>query len=270
MKNGLYFFVTSLLLTLISLPNICLGLDAESLKQMINQGDKVTIIDIRDRNLYQAGHIRGAIHISGNIIARKPLPPVGKVVVCGDGVHIDLTTKAVDALNNKKGIQAESLQGGFAAWNSLNMLKTQKQGIVRQEMHYITYRELQQALESNKNMVLVDIRAFRKKTKNVPMDESKVKMSNIAALFPGVEIIKPEVAPQRFNSKKQRIAVSSFLKNQNTVYVIIDNGDGKAEEVARQLAGASIQQNLILLGGELILRRAGQAGSVNEITGQKL
>ena len=77
------------------------------LKEMMAQGDKVTIIDVRSTGMYLQGHIQGAINIPVSIIDKKRLPPIGNVVVCGDGVLDDLALEALDALNLKRGIEAE-------------------------------------------------------------------------------------------------------------------------------------------------------------------
>ena len=60
----------------------------EKLKEMLDQGEKVTIIDVRHTALYAAGHIPGAINIPSSIIAMKRFPPLGDVVVYGDGIAV--------------------------------------------------------------------------------------------------------------------------------------------------------------------------------------
>jgi rhodanese-related sulfurtransferase len=108
--------VTVLLITLAT----SWAVTPRQLNKMMAQGDKVTIIDVRSTGMYRQGHIQGAINIPASVIAKKRLPPIGKVVVCGDGVREDLSRQAVEALNRKRGIEAEMLQGGFAAWEALN------------------------------------------------------------------------------------------------------------------------------------------------------
>src|SRR4030043_401175 len=84
-------------------------------------GEQVTIIDIRALELYREGHIPGAINMPATIISKKKLPPLGTVVVYGDGIRTDLTNGAAEALNAMSGIEAVMLDGGFSAWESLNL-----------------------------------------------------------------------------------------------------------------------------------------------------
>ena len=95
MKNMLKCFAITIMFTLVVSPQAALGIEAGALKELLDQGEKVTIIDIRSLKLYTENHIRGSINIPAGIIARKPLPPIGRVVVCGDGLRIDITLKAV-------------------------------------------------------------------------------------------------------------------------------------------------------------------------------
>ena len=80
-----------------------------SLKNLLDQGASPTIVDIRSGSDYTQGHIPNAINIPAKIIPRKPLPPLGPVIVYGDGIQKGITMKALDALNAKAGIQAEML-----------------------------------------------------------------------------------------------------------------------------------------------------------------
>lgn len=270
MQKGIITFVISVFSILAILPNTCFGIDAVSLRQMLERGDKVTVIDIRSRDLYLAGHIRGAINISANVIVRKPLPPVGMVVVCGDGVRSDITGKAVAALNERAGIQADFLEGGFAAWNAHYLPKSRKQGLIKQRLRYITYQELKKAAEKNRDMVLVDIRRFRKEKATESADTGVDVLSDLSAQFPGLEVITPEPSTLHSGAKRATVSITAMTKGRNGVYVLIDRGDGRAEDVARRLYAAGIRQALILIGGERVLQREGQPGTRTEVSGNSL
>ena len=234
----------------------------ESFKEMMDQGDKVTIIDVRETGIYSQGHIPGAINIPSSIIAMKRLPSIGDVIVYGDGIRTDLTLAAVDELNTRTGIQAEMLEGGFAAWEALNLSTTHKAGLGRMRVQYLTYRNLKKAAAHNSDIVLVDLRSktFSDKTS--------------ADVYIDSTIASPKDRKRGAAGKQWDIA-SSILKGKKGShhryhYVIIDNGDGEGQEVASRLFAAGIKRVAILTGGEQILRREGQPGQMKKERKQKL
>ena len=258
-------------------PNAGLAIEVEALKDMLDQGEKVTIIDIRSQELFVEGHIRSAINIPAAIIGRKPLPPLGKVVVCGDGIRRDITLKAVETLNTREGIQAELLEGGFAAWQGLSFPSTRNPGVKMVQFRYITYADLKKALAGNGDMVLVDIRHLRNRKRQAGKDKQKADeedLSDLSEKFPGIEIIIPECNIFRSGTEGPDISIAAFSgserNGQKQVFVLVDSGDGKAEKVARRLHSAGIRQVAILIGGEKILQRKGQSGSQTQVSGDSL
>lgn len=257
----------ALVMVTVLLPGACFAIDAETLEEMLDQGQKVTVIDIRSRELYRAGHIRDAIHVPASVIARKPLPPIGRVVVYGDGIRNDITLKAVEALNAKAGIQAEMLEGGFSAWNAQNFPKSQRPGMRKGQCRYITYEELQKARTTNRNLVLVDARQLQKKQRKTEQEKSRANaqdLSDLSEKFPGLEIISLDRKALLGGPKGENVSISAFSKEHNAVYVIIDSGDGTAEKMVHRLYGAGIRQVVVLLGGERSLRREGLPGLKTE------
>ena len=253
MKNVLKGLVISIVFILAVLPEVCFGITVEALKEMLDQGDKVTIIDIRSRVFYTECHIPGAINIPAGIIARKPLPPIGRVIACGDGIDKEQTLEAVRTLDEKAGIQADLLEGGFAAWEALNLPSTRRRGVKRERFRYITYQKLKKVSANNRDIVLVDIRGsceVKKQTSSEMSAISVENLSNLSEKFPGVEIITLD----------RRNLRSGIKAGHNRVYVLIDRGDGKAEKAARRLHAAGIKQVVILAGGERILQREGRSG----------
>ena len=277
MKNCMKALVITIIFVLAILPQTVFGIEVDALKEMLDKGEKVTVIDIRSLKLYTENQILGAINIPAGIIARKPLPPIGSVVVCGDGIRKDITMKAVEELNSKAGIQAEPLEGGFAAWQALNSPSTQSTGMKSERFRYITYEELKKAAKSNQNMVLVDLRlpvqnkikAGRSKSK-----DSKRNLSNFSEKFPALEVVALDYKNSNSDNGSREISISalSSIKDigHNKVYVLVDRGNGKSEKVARRLYGAGIKQVVILVGGERILQREGQTSLQTEVTGESL
>ena len=274
MKNVLKGLVINMVFVLAVLPDVGLGITVEAFKGMLDHGDEVTIIDIRPRVSYTEGHIPGAINIPAGIIARKLLPPIGRVIVCGDGIRTDLTLKSVEDLNAKAGIQADVLEGGFAAWEALSLPSTQRRGVKRERFRYITYQELNKASANNRDIVLVDIRSSGEAEKHTASELPALSvegLSDLSEKFPGVEIVTLDRRDLGSDSKAGDISIAALTgikaSRHNRVYVLIDRGDGKAEKVARRLHAAGIKQVVILVGGESILQRDGQPGFKTEVTG---
>ena len=240
----------------------------ENFKEMMEQGDKVTIIDVRGTGIYSQGHIPGAINIPSSIIAMKRLPSIGDVIVYGDGIRTDLTVAAVDELNTRTGIQAEMLEGGFAAWKALNFSTTHKAGLGKMRVQYLTYHDLEKAAAHNPDIVLVDLRTNTESTQVSPET-----LTDLSEKFSGRHIIRPD--RKRGAAGKQWDIAASILKRKKGShhryhYVIIDNGDGEGQEVVSRLFAAGVKRVAILIGGEHILRSEGQPGQMKKERKQKL
>ena len=248
------------------------------LRQMLDQGDKLTIIDVRKPGLYSQGHIQGAINIPASIIAKKRLPPIGTVVVCGDGVRDDIALEAVKALNRKRGIEAEMLQGGFAAWEALNLPTTHKGGLDRKRTRYLSYQDFEKAAAANADIVLVDLRsrtpAAEKSTAAQTQSPPAANrtLTDLSKKFSGHTIIHLN---RKTRSPGNKWDVSSVIQTRakgshhRYHYVIIDDGDGEGEKVARRLFAAGVKRVAILTGGERILCREGRAEVVRKKTSRK-
>jgi rhodanese-related sulfurtransferase len=266
--------VTVLLITLAT----SWAVTPRQLNKMMAQGDKVTIIDVRSTGMYRQGHIQGAINIPASVIAKKRLPPIGKVVVCGDGVREDLSRQAVEALNRKRGIEAEMLQGGFAAWEALNHPTTHKGGLGRKRTRYLSYQDFEKAAAGNADIVLVDLRSRQPaagpskgpKTQSGP--EADQSLTDLNQKFSGHSVVQLN---RRMRAGKNRWDVSSVIRknakgsHHRYQYIIIDDGDGEGEKVARRLFAAGVKRVSILTGGERILRREGRSEQVRKKTGRK-
>ncbi|MRJ75594.1 rhodanese-like domain-containing protein [Aeromicrobium sp. SMF47] len=77
--------------------------------------DDVVVLDVREDNEWQAGHIDGAVHIPlGDLPARVGDldPEVRTLVVCHVGGRSARATQWLQA----QGIDASNVEGGMAAW----------------------------------------------------------------------------------------------------------------------------------------------------------
>lgn len=78
-------------------------------------GGEAVIVDVRELDEWEAGHIPGALHIPlGELEARWPeLRASGSVIaVCGSGSRSGIATHALRSV----GIDAANLSGGMKAW----------------------------------------------------------------------------------------------------------------------------------------------------------
>jgi rhodanese-related sulfurtransferase len=236
----------------------------QDLKVLLAQQGDITVIDIRSNALYRQGHIQGAINIPAAIIDKKRLPPIGRVIVCGEAVRRDLSVAAVGNLNSRKGIDAELLEGGYGSWEALNLPTTQRKGLGRKRIRYLTYQGLERAAAADRSIVLVDIRRGsgpgRELTAKIPTREAakeaaqrKQALTELSRKFPGVEIIK--VSAKGFDQ-----VTRAKDRQHRSLYVMIDDGDGRGEKLARRLFAAGVKQVAILTGGEQSLRRQGRPG----------
>jgi len=204
---------------------------------------KVTIIDLRENNRYVVDHIPGAINIPATLCPFKKLPPLGRVVVYGDGLGargLAEFQKAVTAMSEKPGITVDVLAGGYAAWQSANEPTTVGRGLRPERLNYITYDELQMADPAS--VMLMDL---RKPTKEVLKNASS--LTDLSQEFPGRHLTHSMSHPEALSS--------------TALLVLIDSDDGTAVATARLLKAQGIRHYVILMGGELAIQRKGKPGS---------
>ena len=88
--------------------------------------DGVAILDVREQDEWEAGHIPGALHIPlGQLTARVgELPPGEVVVVCRSGGR---SGQAVAWLN-ESGLETVNLDGGMQSWSAAGRAMTSASG----------------------------------------------------------------------------------------------------------------------------------------------
>ena len=228
------------------------------LQRQLADGASITVIDIRSTALFQKGHIPGAINVPAALIPEKELPPLGKVVVCDEGLGQTTAESAVAALNRKKGIAAEMLEGGFAGWEALAGTTTRESGLQKEELNLITFDQLKKTNPAE--LVLVDLRKPRVQVRqgepNADAPAPSPPLTDLRKEFPQVPITRsPFDLPQAKQSETER-------GKGGPVLVLIDDGgaDNSAQEMARTLKANGIKRVVILAGGEEILSRGGRPG----------
>lgn len=232
-----------------------LAMTPQELDAALRRKAPVTVIDIRSPWAYAESHIPGALHIPARIAAKKRLPAFGRVVVCGDGIRTDLTAAAVEALNAVAGIQAEPLEGGFGAWQALNLADTRAPGLARETTRFIVYADFVEALAHNPDAVWVDLRN---------PDRPGGPPTDLAGRFPRARSIRiPSPPPGRGAGAGVPLgAVLAHQKDQHrNLFVLVDDGDGTAAKAAARLWAAGIRRVVVLAGGETALAGEGRPGS---------
>ena len=86
-------------------------------------------------------------------------------------------------------------------------------------------------------------------------------LTDLASAFPGMRVRRSP-----FGQGSGRTAMGETPGDEvggqahSEVFVLIDNGDGRAEAMARRLRAAGIKRFVILAGGEEALSREGRPG----------
>ncbi len=90
----------------------------DEVKKMVDNSEEIILLDVRDREEYETGHIPGAINISrGSLDFKVHLIVSDKnkkiIVYCGLDLRSPLATKSMNDLGYKKAI---NMIGGLKAW----------------------------------------------------------------------------------------------------------------------------------------------------------
>ena len=237
------------------------ALTAEALAEALLRGDRITVIDLRHPGVYQRAHIPGAINIPTRTLVRKRLPALGRVVIYGDGIKVNETQAALEALGAKAGIEAEILDGGFPAWEAApGQPIAQKTGVERAWAPMISHKQLTEIAETHPDLVLVDLRG---------QDAQK---SNLARVFPRAErLVRFAGRPYRSGQPGEMERVLKAIVRRSDakagkLFVLIDHRDGVAERLAWRLHTAGVRRVMVLAGGEDVLVNQGQQGVGKRVT----
>jgi rhodanese-related sulfurtransferase len=230
----------------------------DELNDMLSAGGKpVTIIDIRVNSSYQKGHILNAINIPASIIGRKQLPPLGDIYVYGDGIDEEQLENAVAALNDKPGINAQAVEGGYAAWVARHSAVTREHEMGVRQVRNLTYSKLKRMTSRSNKPVLVDLRAGD-------------NLEQLQEHFPGTRVIDVRSVSRRAPDKViDRRLLASIPRGNSERLILIDDGDGTSEKVSDKLHAAGVRRLAILAGGEETLRTRGVAKDKILSTGEQ-
>src|ERR1041385_7650694 len=97
--------------------------DIEGYKGILARGEKHALVDVREDREFDAGHVKGAVHMSKGTIerdveARYPDKDTTLVLYCGGGFRSALVA---DNLRKMGYTNPISLDGGWRAWNAAGL-----------------------------------------------------------------------------------------------------------------------------------------------------
>ena len=100
----------------------------DDVKQKLDEGDKVTLVDVREESEFAKDHLPGAIHLGKGIIerdieARVPDLNAPLVLYCGGGFRSAL---AADNLKKMGYTNVLSMDGGIRVWREKGLPLTRQ------------------------------------------------------------------------------------------------------------------------------------------------
>ena len=100
----------------------------DAVKDRLDQGDKFTLIDVREESEFAKDHLPGAIHLGKGVIERDiegrvPDLNTPMVLYCGGGFR---SAMAADNLQKMGYTNVISMDGGVRGWREKNFPMTKK------------------------------------------------------------------------------------------------------------------------------------------------
>lgn len=221
---------------------------AAELRALLSGGERVTVVDVRGENAFAEAHIPGAINVPLAVVKEKNLPPLGRVVVCGDSVDTAETARAALILSQKPGINAEPLLGGFDSWAAAGMPDTRRAGLSEENLKHVKAEDVNAMTEAG-DFVVVDLRSVKGSAKTA---------RSLSADFPKAKSVLAGPGKGSARSTAQAGSFGEMVRlgrEGGQLLVLVDDGDGESEALARRLKSAGVPRVAIVAGGELGLSR---------------
>jgi len=250
------------------------AISPEQLRERLESTAAPVVIDLRSPTEYQEAHIPGAINVPASVAGAKRLPPLGEVVLYDDGLGRVWAEDLLEVFQSKPGISPLVLRGGLAAWEGARLPSTRAGGLRAEQLPVITYDGVRRA--GGRDAVLVDLRTGADDDGDpgpglVPMafaaDSIEAatgeRLESLADHFPGIPVVRGAVRPGGAEPAGIRgimPADAAAPPNPDSMIILIDDGDGRAQEEARRLRAEGFARVVVLAGGETIIRRSGRPG----------
>ena len=92
--------------------------DADTVRQRLDDGDDMTLVDVREPDEWARGHLPGAVHVPRGVLERDaeaafPDPDAPLVLYCGGGYRSALAARALGQMGYSN---VSSMDGGWRAW----------------------------------------------------------------------------------------------------------------------------------------------------------
>lgn len=246
------------------------------LSARLARNEPLLVVDVRSATAYAAGHVPGAINIPLALLPHKALPNTQPVIVYGDGLGVVDETQALTALRAKPGVNADVLEGGYAAWLAAVRLSTGATGVAPEKLPVITYDQL---VASKTDVMIVDLRtpapaapAARSASANANAAAAPTTdvVSNFAKKI-GASVVQPKANAAAPQARRQAVnagpaananavAVEALPSSDKLLVLVADN-EADANEAARQLRARGNYRFTILVGGTEAIRHEGKVGS---------
>ena len=262
-----------------------LAIEPADLAARLSKSEPLLIIDVRPSVNYQEGHIPGAINIPLALLSHKRVPASDRVVVYGDGLGL-VDDEAALVIVKGKGLSADVLEGGYAAWLATTRLTTGATGLTRERLPGITYQQLVEA--NKKDVVLVDLRAPAARAAVAESVDSESGRTMAAAIAPdmlegfaetlGVPLMKPartarmsasaeELSKDAGTSAAALAAQVGGEGGPGKLLVIVADSEAEAGAAARHLRASGYYRFTILVGGMESVRHEGRPGLSRQTIG---
>ncbi len=238
-----------------------------ALKAMLGADSPPLVVDVRHAQRYQQGSIPGAINIPASFLATRSFPTGRDLVLFDDGFGTGEARSGAGALSARLGRPVYWLEGGFAAWMEEGGAHTAASGMRPEALPRLTYRQLSEADLSG--AVLFDLRDSEEPEPGTMAPAGAVD-DEVAAFARGRGVPLMRGSPLNVLQSPRSASGTLAPAASRPLVVLIDDNDGKAEEMARKLRANGLHRVVILTGGAEIIRHEGRSGTVRRSTGIRM
>ena len=237
------------------------SISVEVLADKLVSEDIPFLIDLRRSHEFEKAHIPNAVNIPLVALGSRNLPPLGEVVVYGDGMGRIDAAEAVAMLEDKPGLQPFYLEGGFAAWQTRSGITTQSKGLSSASTGKITYQTLMD--NQGEGVVIYDLRKGPGIRDNRDSLLEHFPRARMGAGSPYRLLRGPYAQlkqPVEGNSNKPNPLIRKGAKQTDQLIVLIDDDNESADAMARRLQAGGLKRVAVLVGGDTIIRHQGRSG----------
>lgn len=243
------------------------SITVDELADRLVDGTAPFLVDVRRAHEYAESHIPNAVNIPLAILDSRRLPPLGEVIVYGDGMGRIEMSVALEKLSAKPGIEPVMLEGGYAAWNTRSGVNTGAPGLSDRAPAHTTYEEL--AARGGEGVVLYDLRKGQGRAKDTDaiqlqdhFPKARLQTGSPYALLKSED--KPEASGATLAGRPESPPGNPLLRknpvDSSDLIVLIDDDHDSASKMAHRLRAGGFQRVAVLAGGEMIMEFKGRPG----------